>query len=62
MKKVRKRDTYCNVFLLAKEAHPNIVPQRGAFRHGAGHHPVFGEGNIKISMGLHQAASCQGGL
>lgn len=57
--KERGNHTHSDIFLLAEEAHPNVVPQGRAFRHAADHCPVFGEGNIIISMGLHHAASCQ---
>lgn len=57
-----KLDIYCHIFLLPKEAHANVVPEWGALRNAAGHHLVLGEGDIEIPVGLHHAASSQGGL
>lgn len=56
------RITHCYIFLFSKEAHANVVPERGALRHSAGSHSVLVHGHIKVTMGLHHAACSQDGL
>lgn len=59
---LKSRITHSHVFLFAKEAHANVVPERGALRHGACCHSVLVHGHIKVTVGLHHAAYSQDGL
>ena len=58
----RGGDTHCHVFLFAKEAHCYVIPEWRAFCNTTRCNFVFGEGNIKVPVGLHHAACCQDGL
>lgn len=58
----RSTRTYCDIFLLAEEAHSNVVPERGTFRRLVGCYSVLGESHIKVAMLLHHAAHCKDGL
>lgn len=58
----RGGDTHCHIFLLAKEAHSDVIPEWRAFCNSTRYNFVFGEGNIKVPVGLHHAACCQDGL
>ena len=58
----KRGDTHCHIFLLAKEAHSDVIPEWRAFYNSTRYNFVFGEGNIKVPMGLHHAACCQDGL
>lgn len=54
--------THSYVFLFSKEAHANVVPERGALGHGTCCHSVLVHGHIKVTMRLHHAACSQDGL
>lgn len=54
--------THSYVFLFAKETHADVVPERGALGHSTCRHSVLVHGHIKVTMGLHHAASSQDGL
>lgn len=60
--KAKGEDTHCHIFLLAKEAHSDVIPEWRAFYNSTRYNFVFGEGNIKVPVGLHHAACCQDGL
>lgn len=63
MKTSRKKNiTHSYIFLFPKEAHANVVPQRGTLRHSTCCHPVLVHSHIKVTMGLHHAACSQDGL
>lgn len=57
-----KWDTHCHVFLLAKETHSDVIPEGRTFWNSTSYNSVFGEGNLKVPMGLHHAACRQDGL
>lgn len=54
--------TYSYIFLFSKEAHADVVPERGALRHSTCCHSVLVHGHIKVTMSLHHAACSQDGL
>lgn len=56
------RITHSYIFLFSKEAHADVVPERGALRDGACCHSILVHGHIKVPMGLHHAAGSQDGL
>lgn len=58
----RGGDTHCHIFLFAKKAHCYVIPEWRAFCNTRSCNFVFGEGNIKVPVGLHHAACCQDGL
>ena len=45
---VNAQRTYSNIFLLLKEAHSNIVPQRNGLRQELGSYFILGESNIEV--------------
>lgn len=51
-----EEETLTCIFLLAKEAHSDVIPEWRAFCNSTRYNFVFGEGNIKESMSLHHAA------
>lgn len=54
-----KADTHRNIFLLAEEAHSDVVPERGAFGNSTSRHPVLREGHIEVPVHLHHATGRQ---
>ena len=56
-----KDTTYSHIFLFAKEAHGNIIPEWCRLRCLAGCHSVFGECHVVVPMRLHHAACSQDG-
>ena len=58
----KRRNTHSHVFLLAEEAHANVVPEGGALGHGTGSHTVLVHGHIKVSVSLHHATCSKDGL
>ena len=55
-------NTYCNVFVLPKEAHANVVPEMGRFWKARGCDTILGQGYVKVFVVLHHSTSCENGL
>lgn len=55
-------ETYSYIFLLAKETHADVIPERGALRDSKRCHSILIHGHIEIPVCLHHAAGCQDGL
>lgn len=54
--------THSHIFLFAKEAHANVVPERGALGNRSRRHTILVHGHIKVAVGLHHTACSQDGL
>ena len=54
--------THRNIFLLPKEAHPNIVPELRGLGGAHGRYTILGESHIEVPIPLHHAPCCQDGL
>ena len=54
--------THSHVFLLAKEAHSDVVPELRRLGGGSGRHSVLSEGHVVVTMVLNHGTCCQNGL
>lgn len=62
LRKLEHNITHSHIFLFPKEAHADVVPERGVLGHSTCCHSVLVHGHIKVTMGLHHAACSQDGL
>lgn len=59
---MKNLEAHSYIFLLAKKAHADVVPEWGAFRHCESCHAILIHGHIEIAMCLHHASRCQDSL